>query len=202
MDYRIAGLRLSLAFVALGILEIKAGFRQDQPRGDKGRWSGGGGSIIVTQKDKTGDPRIDAKTDQILDVLKEVIESNDPGQGPLYDIEIHTKAAARMRELDLPGIGKHGVEQSFSAGDTVRYGFDGSVRTDFIYRNGRTSAAPIRAIWDLKTGRARLTPKRVRELRDAVGVDDSVPVIELHIDRGITVKNHIFYNFLIGVARA
>jgi hypothetical protein len=107
-----------------------------------------------------------------------------------------------MRELDLPGIGKHGVEQSFSAGDTVRYGLDGSVRTDIIYRDGRTSAAPIRAIWDLKTGRARLTSKRVGELRDAVGVDGSVPVIELHIDRGITVKNHMFYNFIIGAAHA
>lgn len=202
LDHHIAGLRVSLAFIALAILEIKASFRQDQPRNHKGRWSGGGGSIIVTQKDSTGDPRIDAKTDQILDVLKEVIESSDPGQGALYGIEIHAKAAARMRELDLPGIGKHGVEQSFSAGDTVRYGLDVSVRTDIIYRDGRTSATPIRAIWDLKTGRARLTSKRVGELRDAVGVDGSVPVIELHIDRGITVKNHMFYNFIIGAAHA
>jgi hypothetical protein len=76
------GFALAL-FIALAILEMKAGFRQDQPRNDKGRWSGGGGSIIVTQKDSTGDPRIDAKTDQILDVLKEVIESSDPGQGAL-----------------------------------------------------------------------------------------------------------------------
>ena len=157
-----------------------------------------GGSIIVTQKDKTGDPQIDAKTDQSLDVLKEVIESSCPGRGALYGIEIYTKTAARMRELDLPGIGKHRVEQSFSAGDTVRYGLDGHVRTDFIYRNGRTSAALIRAIWDRKAGRAKLTSKRVRELSGAVGVDDSVPVIEIHIDRGIAVKNHIFVILPLG----
>ena len=77
LDCRIAWLRLSLAFVTLRLLEIKAGFRQDQPRDSDGRWSGGGGSFVVTRKDKTGDSRIDTKTDEILDVLKEVVESTD-----------------------------------------------------------------------------------------------------------------------------
>lgn len=189
LNYAIAEVRLSLAFIALRFLEIKAGFRQDQPRGCDGRWCGGSGSVVVTQKDQTGDPRVDGKTEEILDVLKEVIESSDSGRGALYGIEIHAKVAARLRELDLPGIGKHGIEQSFSAGDLVRYGLDGSVRTDVILRDGRTAAAPIRAIWDIKTGNARLTPARTRELREAAGVDDSVPVIEIHVSRGISVKN-------------
>lgn len=201
LDCHIAWLRLSLALTTLRFLEIKAGFRQDQPRDSGGRCSGGGGTSVVTRKDRTGDSRIDAKTDQILDVLKDVIESSDPGQGALYGIDIHAKAAARMRELDLPGIGRHGVEQSFSAGDTVRYGLDGSVRTDFIYRDGRTIDAPVRAIWDLKTGRARLTARRASELRAGVGVDDSVPIIEVHIGRGITVKTHFFHHFGLGAAR-
>ena len=144
---------------------------------------------VVTQKDQTGDPRVDSKTDVILDVLREVIETSDPGQGSLYGIAIHAKVAARLRELDLPGIGRHGIEQSFSAGDLVRYGLDGSVRTDVILRDGRTAAAPIRAICDIKTGNARLTAARVRELRAAAGVDGSVPVIEIHVSRRISVKN-------------
>ena len=201
LDYRIAGLRLGLAFLGLQILEIKAGFRQDQPRSDDDRWSGGGGSIIVTRKDKTGDPRIDAKTDEILDVLKEVVESSEPGEGFLYGIQIHAKLAARLRELDLPGIGRHGVEQSFIAGDIVRHGLEGSVRTDVILRDGRTSAAPIRAIWDIKTGDQGLSPRRIRELRSAAGVDDSIPVIEIHLLHGISVKSQPFGTLSVGIVK-
>jgi hypothetical protein len=189
LNYAIAEVRLRLASIALRLLEIKAGFRQDQPRGCDGRWCGGSGTVVVTQKDQTGDPKVDSKTEEILDVLKEIIENSDPGQGAFYGMEIHAKVAARLRELDLPGIGKHGIEQSFSAGGLVRYGLDGSVRTDVIMRDGRTAAAPIRAIWDIKTGNARLTPARVRELRKETGADDSVPVIEIHVRRGISVKN-------------
>jgi len=189
LNYAIAELRFSIAFITLHLLEIKAGFREDQPRGSDGRWSGGAGTVIVTRKDKTGDPKIDRYIDTMVDVVKEIVETTDSGRGALYGVVIHTKVAARLRELNLPGIGRHGIEQSFSAGDLVRYGLDGSVRTDVILRDGRTAAAPIRAISDLKTGNARLTPARARELREAAGVDDSVPVIEVHVSRGITVKN-------------
>lgn len=199
LAYAKAELRLSLAFVALQLLDIKAGFRQDQPRGCEGRWCGGSGSVAVLRKDKTGDPRIDAKTDEILDVLKEVVEDTEPGEGFLYGIEIHAKLAARLRELDLPGIGRHGVEQSFVAGDIVRHGLSGSMRTDVILRDGRTSAAPIRAIWDIKTGERGLSLSRVRALRAAAGVDDSVPVIEIHLLRGISVKRLISIAIRIGV---
>lgn len=199
LAYAKAELRLSLAFIALQILDIKAGFRQDQPRGCDGRWCGGSGSVAVLRKDKTGDSRIDAKTDEILDVLKEVVENTEPGEGVLYGIRIHAKLAARLRELDLPGIGRHGVEQSFVAGDIVRHGLSGSIRTDVILRDGRTSAAPIKAIWDIKTGERGLSLDRVRELRAAAGVDDSVPVIEIHLLRGISVKSLISIAIRIGV---
>jgi hypothetical protein len=98
LAYTKAELRLSLDFVALQLLDIKAGFRQDQPRDCEGRWCGGSGSVAVLRKDKTGDPRIHAKTDEILDVLKEVVEDNEPGEGFLYGIEIHANLAARLRE--------------------------------------------------------------------------------------------------------
>ena len=198
LDRHIAELRLGLAFIALDLLEIRAGFRQDQPRSCNGRWCGGSGSVVVARKDKTGDPRVDGKTDAIVDVLSEVVQTCDPGQGPLYGIEVHTKFAARMRELDLPGIGRHGIEQSFSAGDLVRYGLDGSVRTDVIFRDGRTSAAPVRAIWDIKTGKAQLSLARARELRRNVGVDHSVPVIEVHLSRGNSVKGRSMSAILFG----
>lgn len=60
----------------------------------------------------------------------------------------------------MPGIGENGVEQSFSEKDVVKYGADGSIRTDVIMRdaNGR-----VIAIWDVKTGSAELTDARRRK---------------------------------------
>jgi hypothetical protein len=46
----VAEVRLNLSFTALRFLEIKAGFRQDQPRGCDGRRCGGSGSVVVTQR--------------------------------------------------------------------------------------------------------------------------------------------------------
>lgn len=45
------------------------------------------------------------------------------------------------------------------------------------------------AIYDLKTGNAKLTRSRVREIRATVGVDESVPVVEIHVLRGASVKS-------------
>jgi hypothetical protein len=202
LAYSIAELRLSLAFVALELLDIKAGFRPDQPRGCDGRWCGEGGSLTVLRKDRTGDPRIDAKTDEILDILKDVVESTEAGEGFLYGIRIHAKLAVRLRALDLPGIGRHGIEQSFVAGDIVRHGLSGSIRTDVLLRDGRTSAALIRAIWDIKTGDEGLSPSRIRALRAGAGVDASVPVIEIHLLRGISVKGRVSVAITIGVVIA
>lgn len=188
-DYRLAGIRVHLALLNLQIIAVKAGFREDQPRDERGRWNGGGGSVIVTRKDRTGDAKIDRTTDELVDIVKDVVARVGPGQGPLYGTRIHAEAARTLRQLDLPGIGVHGVEQSFSLTDTARYGLNGSVRTDIVLRDGRTEASPIRAIWDIKTGTAGLNSRRVRELRQGLGVDETVPVIEIHIDDGVNVKS-------------
>ncbi len=81
-----------------------------------------------------------------------------------------------VKELDLPGIGQNGIEQSWSLEGLARYGLAGSVRTDVYLRD--RFGTPI-AIYDVKTGNARLTPQRIQELRKAVGAGNDVPVIEL-----------------------
>lgn len=58
-------------------------------------------------------------------------------------------------------------------------------------RNGNraiTAARSNRAIYDVKTLDAELFPKRVRLLRTATRVDPSVYVIDLHVERGATLK--------------
>ena len=88
---------------------------------------------------------------------------------------MHVEFGRRVKELNIPGIREGGVEQSFSLGGGARYGLEGSVRTDVVLRD--REGIPI-AVYDLKTGNARLTPSRVREIRDALG-RPNIPVIEL-----------------------
>jgi hypothetical protein len=120
-------------------------------------------------------PRIDRTTERLLSILTETVESLGGGSGPIFGIQAHFEFAKRVRALNIPGIRIAGVEQSFDLGAVVRYGLDGSVRTDIVLRD--RSGIPI-AIYDLKTGNAKLTPSRVQELRNAVG-GQNIPVIEL-----------------------
>lgn len=186
-----AGLRVRLALLRLR-LAVKAGFRNDQPRDDHGRWSGGGGSgtVQITRIYRTGEPAIDRTTENLLDIAAESLEKIGTGSGRYYGTAVHTAFARTVRDLDLPGIGRNGVEQSFSLGDTARYGLNGSIRTDVVKREGRSPTAPIIAVWDLKTGDAELTSARIAEIREQLGIDESVPIIEIHATRGISVKSN------------
>ena len=132
--------------------------------------------VVVQRNDAVlGNPRIDRTTERLLSVLAETVRSLGPGSGPISGSRHTLSSANRVRELNIPGIRTQGVEQSFSLGDVVRYGLDGSIRTDVVLRD--RSGTPI-AVYDLKTGNAKLSASRVQEIRDAVGVRD-IPVIEL-----------------------
>jgi hypothetical protein len=112
----------------------------------------------------------------VLDVSRVVIRL--PGTSPQqFGTAVHVAFANRVRLLNLPGIGRDGVEQSFDNGGLARYGQDGSIRTDVVLRNVRGT---IIAIYDLKTGKAIIAPSRARELREKTGAGPAVPVIELH----------------------
>ena len=152
LKHKVAEIRLRIAMLLALSHSLKAGFRQDQPRGPDGCWIGGAGQTVCTRIDKTGNARIDSKTELLVDVVKEAVSIIGEGSGAAYGVQVHTTTAAMLRELHIPGIGRHGVEQSFSLGDTVRYGLDGSVRTDVVLRDGRTASSPILAVWHFKTG--------------------------------------------------
>ncbi|MFK5599755.1 hypothetical protein ACFZ8E_22545 [Methylobacterium sp. HMF5984] len=81
-----------------------------------------------------------------MDVVKEAISISGEVRVPAYGVRLHAATARLIRNLDIPGIVRHGVEQSFSLGDSVGYGLEGSVRTDVVLRDGRTSSALISAI--------------------------------------------------------
>jgi hypothetical protein len=105
-----------------------------------------------------------------------------PGSSPReFGTDVHTVFAAAVRGLNLPGIGRTGVEQSFDKDGEAHYGKDGSIRTDVVLRNEK---GIIIAIYDLKTGNAVIRPSRAKVLRDMTGSGPDVPVIELHAIRG------------------
>jgi hypothetical protein len=149
-------------------------------------------AITIQRYDRTGNPDIDRNSDILFQTLARYMELMARAEvlfnrvGPaLRGTLVHLAFAADVRSQELPGIGRDGVEQSFSAEDLAKYGTDGSIRTDVVMRdvNGH-----VMAIWDIKTGNAELTDARRREIRREVGVFDDVPLIEIHISRGLTSK--------------
>jgi hypothetical protein len=131
----------------------------------------------------TSDAVIDRNTEMLLDLLTASVHAMGEGVGPLFGTRVHVDFAARVKQMDLPGIGIDGVEQSFHLGEAMRYGAAGSIRTDVILRNA--VGTPV-AIYDLKTGNAKLTPSRIKELRDGARAPN-VPIIELRFQTGTAI---------------
>lgn len=195
VNHRIAEFRLRLALLRLQ-LALKANFNPLQHRDRIGQWDrvsfedGGSGE---RSGGRTGDPKIDRTTDDLVEIARNVANGVKGLRGFAFGVAVHTEFAKTVRQLNLPGIGRDGVETSFSLGDTVRYGFKDGIRTDVIKRDGRTSSAPIIAVWDVKTGEAKLTPARTREIRKHLNIDESVPIFEIHVVRGATRKSADFF---------
>lgn len=141
--------------------------------------------VEIQNNTKTNNPAIDRTTDILLETLARIHALAGNGSGPWYGTRIHVLFANDVVLQNLPGIGSTGVEESFSLGDIARYGEDGTVRVDVFMTD---DTGKIIAVWDVKTGGARLTGARVSELRAEVGVGSEVPVIELHVTRGATLK--------------
>ena len=144
----------------------------------------------VVRNDRTGNPAIDKTTDRLIQTLGTVSETVGVGSGPYYGVVVHTEFARSVRAQDLPGIGKTGVEQSFSMEDVARYGLDGTIRTDVVLRDPSSSNGTPIAVWDVKTGNARLSGPRVKQIRQYLRVGSDVPIIELHVTRGISNKGY------------
>ena len=67
----------------------------------------------------------------------------------------------------------------------VPYASKDSIRTDVVLRN---EVGDVIAIYDVKTGNATLDAARVQELRTKTGVASTIPIIEMHITRGLSLK--------------
>jgi hypothetical protein len=104
--------------------------------------------IYVRRNDKTGNPQIDRTTETLMQTLLRAHASVGEGSGAAYGILVHGAFGSAVKDQDLPGIGRAGVEQSFSLGDIARYGLDGSIRTDVVMRDPNSPNGRPIAIWE------------------------------------------------------
>lgn len=98
------------------------------------------------------------------------------GKGPLHGTKVHT---AFKREV--AGLGKAlKAEVSYKGGRRVSYGTRGSIRVDVV--EGPIDR-PV-AIYDLKTGGAKLTPGRIKQIRSHLPEQcRDIPIVEIRGDR-------------------
>jgi hypothetical protein len=111
----------------------------------------------------------------------EYVPAMTPGQ---YGVAVHMAFGLAVRVGNYPGIGFWDVETTFGFGGT-KYGSKDSIRTDVVLRN---PSGDILAIYDVKTLGAKLSPSRIRELREKTGSGPSVPIFELQVTRGVRRK--------------
>lgn len=138
----------------------------------------------------TGISRIDDTTRALNKILASTMETMEviPTWTPqVYGTAVHVAFGTAVRFAGLEGIGPRDVEHSWiDQREAERHGEKGSIRTDVVLRN---AIGEVIAIYDLKTGGGRLTPARLRELRQKTGVGANVPIIELHVLRGARVTS-------------
>ena len=95
--------------------------------------------------------------------------------------QIHKRFELAVIAAGMRGISAADVERTFLLPPDYTRG----IKPDVVLRD---DIGDIIAIYDVKTLDAALWPKRVRLLRTATRVDPSVYVIDLHVERGATLK--------------
>ena len=142
--------------------------------------------IEIKPEALVGDPRIVSTTVKLTAILGHVMDIVEPGSDALtpqtYGRLVHEGFADTVRILGLPGIGYDDVETTFGG---PYYGAKGSIRTDVVLRD---EAGKVIAIYDVKMGMADMSPARAAQLRIKVGVDNSVPIFQMHIIQGVVRK--------------
>lgn len=157
------------------------------------QYAAGPTQITIHPSALTGISTIDGTTKKLVSTLATVMDAVEylPGLRPQeYGKLVHSAFAIAVRAGNFPGIGFFDVGTTFGIDPDAHYGSKGSIRTDVVLRN---EVGDIIAIYDVKTGDAFIDPRRAAKLRAKTGVNPTVPVIELHVLRGVSLKHHFPY---------
>ena len=99
------------------------------------------------------------------------------GSGAAFGTKAHTILKEEVKALESAGANVH-PEDSYKAGEIVNYGTPGSVGVDVVPGD---KLAP-KAISDLKTGGAKLTPPRVQQIRQHLPKgSQAIPINEVRL---------------------
>ena len=142
------------------------------------------GQVTIVNNAQTGFSTIDETTEKLRTILEKAVNAKGEGYGPEYGKAIHYDFGDAVKAENMRGIK---VEHTYPEQDTF-YGKKGTIRTDVVLRN---DGGEVTAIYDVKTGGAYLDAKRVGELRTKTGANLSVPIIEMHIQRGLSLKSDV-----------
>jgi RHS repeat-associated protein len=94
------------------------------------------------------------------------------GRGAVHGTAVHSAFEAEVNAL---GNADLATEVSYLNGQVVPRGTAGSVRLDVV----EGPATAPKAIFDLKTGSAKLTPARIKQIQQNIPGGSNVPVIEI-----------------------
>ncbi len=97
--------------------------------------------------------------DAVNDAVRRAADAVGPGRGAAHGTRVHSALESEIKALNRPDLR---AELSFKDGVPVDRGTKGSIRLDVVEVDA--NGLPVR-VWDLKTGAARLTPKRIEEIR-------------------------------------
>ncbi len=139
--------------------------------------------VRIVNNAQTGMSTVDEATEKLRVVLENTVNARPQGFGADYGRQVHYAFGDAVRAANIRGIAPEDVETTFPK-DT-RYGSKDSIRTDIVLRN---EGGDVIAIYDVKTGNATLDAGRVQELRDKTEVNFRVPIIEMHVTRGLSLK--------------
>ncbi|MBE0447972.1 MAG: hypothetical protein IBX64_07740, partial [Actinobacteria bacterium] len=101
------------------------------------------------------------KADNTIELLQKAANKADkavPGSGPVAGTKKHTVFKQEVKKLDNPLLD---TEVTYLNGKIENYGTKGGVRLDVVEYN---PDGTIKAVYDLKTGGATLSPQRIDQI--------------------------------------
>jgi hypothetical protein len=119
--------------------------------------------------------RVADAADAVNDSVRRAADAVGPGRGAAHGTRVHSALESEIKALNRPDLR---AELSFKDGIPVDRGTKGSIRLDVVELDA--NGLPVR-VWDLKTGAAKLTPKRIEEIRKHLPEGGrQIPILPVH----------------------
>lgn len=120
----------------------------------------------------TAEGASETTANELTEAAKRAAETVGQGKGAAYGTRVHSAFEAEVKSLGNTNLT---TEVSYLDGNVVKRGTPGSVRLDVV-------EGPLEnptAVYDLKTGSAKLTPKRIEQIQRHLPGDANTPILTI-----------------------